>query len=567
MRPRRLLPFLFVLAAAVHAETVIVTLLATSDLHGNLYPYDYYTGKPAQRGLAKIGTLIREARQENPNSILIDCGDTIQGSPVESVYQGYVRLGRLPQALKWNGPVPSQDPMMVAMNSLGYQAMVLGNHEFNFGVKSLEKARREANFPWISANIATEPGSPFQPFQPYVLLSVGGVRVAVIGITTPNIPAWEPPEHYRGLRFLDGVLAAQQAVREVRQKHRPDLVIAAVHAGLGSDPRPSSQYRPRRAENMVFQIARRVAGIDAIVYGHSHQQEDGRLVNGVLLVQPRNWGTSLARLDFELARSGSRWKLQHKRSRLIPVRAQTSADETVLRLAKPYHELAEAYLDTPIAEAPSELSGARGRLEDTALVDAIHEVQLHYTKADVSFTALFNPQLRVAKGPVTVRQIAALYLYDNDLYAVEGTGKMVKDALENAARFFLRCPTPACDRGPLLNRSIMGYNFDMAQGVSYEVDLTKPAGQRIVNLRWKGKPLAPDQKLRIAVNNYRAGGSGGYDMFRNARIVWRSNEDIRSLIVAYYLEKGRLPEKPDGNWRIIPEAARRTLEAELAGAR
>jgi 2',3'-cyclic-nucleotide 2'-phosphodiesterase/3'-nucleotidase len=272
---------------------------------------------------------------------------------------------------------------------------------------------------------------------------------------------------------------------------------------------------------------------------------------------------SLARLDFVLRKAGGGWKVASKTSRLIPVREATAADEEVLRLAKPYHELAEAYLNTAIAESPAELNGAAGRIEDSALVDAIHEVQLYYTKADVSFTALFNPQVRVRKGPVTVREAAALYVYDNDLYAVEGTGGMVKEALENAARFFLRCPTPACDRGPLINRNVMGYNFDMAQGVSYEIDLRQPVGRRIVNLRWRGKPLAADQKLRIAINNYRAGGSGGYGMFRGARIVWRSNEDIRSLIVAYYMEKGRLPERADGNWRIIPEAARRTLALEL----
>lgn len=563
MRLRRILPALLLLAAVLRAETVTVTVLATSDLHGNLYPYDYFTGKPAQRGLAKIAALIREVRRENPRTVLIDIGDTIQGSPLESVYQGYVRTGTLPRGMKWTGPVPSVDPMMAAMNALGYEAMVVGNHEFNFGPRNFEKARSEARFPWISANVVVERGSRFRPFEPYVIRTVGGVRVAIVGITTPNIPAWEPPEHYRGLRFLDGVTAAQATVAELRRKHRPDVVIAAVHAGLGSDPRTEGQRGNGAPENMVLRMARRVGGIDAIVYGHSHQQEEGRLVNGVLLAQPRNWGMSLARVDFVFTKVNGGWKLSSKTSRLIPVRAETAADEEILRLAKPYHELAEAYLNTVIAESPVELSGERGRIEDSALVDAIHEVQLHYTKAEVSFTALFNPQVRAPKGPVTVRQVAALYLYDNDLYAVEGTGRMVKEALENAARFFLRCPTPACDRGPLINRSVMGYNFDMAQGVDYEIDLTRPAGDRIVNLRWRGKPLAPDQKLRIAINSYRAGGSGGYGMFRGARVVWRSNEDIRSLIVAYYMEKGRLPEKPDGNWRIVPEAARRTLAAEL----
>lgn len=567
MRICRLLLGLFLVAGLARAESVTVSVLATTDLHGNIYAYDYYTARPAQRGLAKVATLIHAARGENPNSILIDCGDAIQGSPLESVYQQRIRTGRLPAGMKWEGPIPERDPMMAAMNALGYQAMVPGNHEFNFGVRNFENARSDARFPWISANIQAQPGSPFKPFQPYLVLTSGGVKVALIGITTPNIPAWEPEENYKGLRFLDGADTARSTVEELRRKERPDVVIAAVHAGLGEDPGEKPRRTGRPPENMALEIARRVPGIDAVIYGHSHQPEESRLANGVLLVQPRNWGGSLARLDFEFDKTAQGWKLKSKSSRLIPVQAETVADPEILRLAKPYHEMAVAYLNTPIAQSAVELSGARGRIEDSALVDAIHEAQLHYTKADVSFTSLFNPQVRVARGPVTVRQIAALYLYDNELYAIEGTGGMVKDALENAARFFLSCRTEAWDQGPLINRSVLGYNFDMAQGVTYEIDLTKPAGQRIVNLRWKGRPLERDQRLRIAVNNYRAGGSGGYAMFRGARIVWRSNDDIRNLIVAYYMERRKLPEQPDDNWRIVPEGARRTLAAEAVSGR
>ena len=544
-----------VFASALQAQRVTITLLATTDLHGAIYPHDYYTGELAERGLAKIATLVDAVRRETPHVLLIDCGDTIQGSPLESVYQHYVRTGGLPLGMKFAGPPLRQDPMMLVMNEMGYEAMVLGNHEFNFGLKNLVKARSEARFPWLSANTIAGPPSDVKPFQPYLVKMIAGVKVGVIGITTPSIPNWEPPENYRGLRFLPGVEAAAGAVKELRERERPDLVVAAVHAGLGEG-----------GENMVSGIASQVPGIDAIVFGHSHQRQAGLRIGQVLAVQPQNWGTSLARLDFEMEKQPGRWKLAAKRSALIPVRRETQADPRVLELAKPYHDLAERYLDTPVAEAPADLDSSLGRVEDTALVDAIHAVQLHYAKADVSFTALFNPRVRVPKGPVTVRQIAALYLYDNELYAVEGNGKMVKDALENAARFYLTCHEPACAGGPLINRAIMGYNYDMAQGVSYEVDLTRPAGQRIRNLSWRGRPLDPGRKLRIAVNNYRAGGSAGYEMFKNAGILWRSSDDLRNLIVMYYTGKRRLPVKPDNNWRVTPESARRTLEAEVRRA-
>jgi 2',3'-cyclic-nucleotide 2'-phosphodiesterase/3'-nucleotidase len=175
---------------------------------------------------------------------------------------------------------------------------------------------------------------------------------------------------------------------------------------------------------------------------------------------------------------------------------------------------------------------------------------------------MFNTRVNVPKGPLTVRQIASLYLYDNELYAIEGTGKMVKDALENSARYFLSCSGETCLKGPLTNSRIIGYNFDMAQGVSYEIDLTQPEGQRIRGLTWKGHPLQPDQKLRIALNNYRAGGAAGYSMFKEGKIVWRSSEDIRQLIIDYFTGQGTLPVKPDDNWRVVPPEARQTLERQ-----
>jgi 2',3'-cyclic-nucleotide 2'-phosphodiesterase/3'-nucleotidase len=162
-----------------------------------------------------------------------------------------------------------------------------------------------------------------------------------------------------------------------------------------------------------------------------------------------------------------------------------------------------------------------------------------------------------------VRQIAALYLYDNELYAVNGTGQMVKDALENAARYFTGCSTADCSNTPLINSSVIGYNFDMAQGVTYDIDLTRPVGDRIRNLRYQGKPLGPQQKLRIALNNYRAGGSNGYTMFKGAKVLWRSYLDIRELILRYYADH-ELPSVPDNNWRVIPETAHQALRAEAS---
>ena len=547
---------------AARGEEVRVTILATADLHGNLLPYDYFTGQPAERGLAKIATLIQQQRAENVNNLLIDCGDTIQGTPLEALYQGYTQNGRLPRNLAFAGKPPQHDPMMLAMNSIGYDVMTVGNHEFNFGVKNLAKARAEAQFPWISASIVNDSGAALQPFAPYFVKTIAGVKIAVVGITTPLIPEWEQSEHYRGYHFDDGVEAARRAVALAREREHPDIVIIAAHAGLDRDPKAEKPDASDSRENMVYQIATEVKGIDAIVFGHSHQQLAELRIGDVLVMQPKNWGISLGRMDFVLERKGSgAWKVNSKSSRLIPVSRDTEADAKILDIARPYHELAENYLNMRVAEAPVSLDARLARIEDTALLDAVQQVELYYSKSDVSFASSFNSRVAIPKGPVTVRQIAALYIYENELYAIEGNGKMVRAALENAARFFETC-SGDCSQGPLINRHVLAFNYDMAAGVEYEIDLTRPAGSRVRNLRWHGQPLRDDQPLRIAVNNYRAGGSAGYTMFRGAKIVWRSNEEIRELVIRYYIEHKELPAKPDGNWRIVPETAWRTLTKE-----
>src|SRR5712691_6546931 len=198
---RRLLPFLLIcLSFPLGAARVRLAVLASTDLHGNIYPIDYYSDKPAHRGLAKIATLIRERRAANPNSLLIDCGDTIQGTPLEYVYKTFVRNGHLPLKLPLPAESFQRDPMMLSMNALQYDAMVVGNHEFNFGLKNLDRARSEARFPWLSANTDLTDRAT-KAFDRYLLKTIGGVKVAVIGVTTPAVPSWEKPENFAPFRF------------------------------------------------------------------------------------------------------------------------------------------------------------------------------------------------------------------------------------------------------------------------------------------------------------------------------------------------------------------------------
>jgi 2',3'-cyclic-nucleotide 2'-phosphodiesterase/3'-nucleotidase len=538
----RVLLVLLSLAISLPAETVRIQVLATTDVHCNLLPWDYFTGRAAARGLAPLATLIREQRKQNPNTLLIDNGDTIQGTPVASLHQAAVREGRASRP----------DPMMTAMNALGYDAMAVGNHEFNFGLDVLNRARGEAKFPWLSGNSAASGDA--RPFEPYIVKTVAGVRVGIFGITTPNIPNWEQPENYKGYTFRDGAQAARDLVGKLRAE-KVDLIVGLVHAGLG--PKDG-----RSLENMADRVARDAPGIDAIVFGHTHNEVADLRINGVLMTQPGRWGERLSVLDFELEKEGASWRVTAKSARLLKVTRDTALDPEIARIAEPYHRETEKWLATPVATAAAALDGSLGRIQDTAIVDAIHAVQLRYAQADVSFTSLFNNRVRIEAGPVTVRQLAAVYLYDNELFAVEGTGQTIKSALENAAAYYRQCPDAACSTGPLTDRNRPGYNFDMAQGVEYEVDLTRPAGDRIRNLTYRGQPLRPEQIFRIAVNNYRAAGSNGYDMFKSAPIVWKSNRPIRDLVIEHYAERKVLPAAPDNNWRIVPEGARKILETE-----
>src|SRR6185312_14336525 len=566
MRKKPLL-ILLIAALAAQAREVTVRVLATTDLHGNIYPYDYYTARAMPRGLAKIATLIAQERSANPNNILIDCGDTIQGAPLEAVYQEFVRTGKFPLGIKPTKPLET-DPIMQAMNLLGYASMTVGNHEWNFGLKNLDKARSEAKFPWISASVAVKPGAAVKPFAPWIVKTVAGVKIAIIGITTPSEPVWEKPDHIAGYRFLPGKEAALMAIAGVKQKEHPDIVIVAAHAGLEAEVSNGvilSTKAPIEAlpgENMIYEIATQAPGVDAIVFGHTHSELASGHVGDVLLMQPKNWGISLGETDIKLSDGADgRWHIASKTSRLIPVTDATPADEAILQIGKPYHETAELFLNTPVTESPVALSAAAARVEDSPLIDLVHQVQMHYAQADVSFASIFNPAIGIAKGPLTVRQIAGLYPYDNTLYAVEATGKIVREALEQAARYFNTC-SGDCSTGPLISGKIIGYNADQAGGVEYEIDLRQPAGQRIRNLRYHGKPLADDRKLRVAVNNYRAAGGGGFAMFPQAKIVWRSTDEIRDLIIEYYTGHQTLPAKAAENWKIVPDSAARELVRE-----
>ena len=523
-------------------SAVHLTLLGTTDLHGNIEPLDYFAGKPAQLGLAKIATLIRRVRAEQPNVMLFDSGDIIQGTPLAYYFA--------------RKDTDRPNPMILAMNALGYDAAAVGNHEFNFGLDVLWKVKREAHFPILAANIKQTYREGPQRFEPYIIKQIAGVRVAIVGFVTPAVPHAELPANYRGYEFEPIVDAARRAIPEVRK--RADLVVVLAHSGLPPVPAWSDEIP---GENAALELAQQVPGIDVIFLGHTHNEVPERIINGVLLTQARNMGASLARVDLDLSRKpDGRWEVTTKHSTVLPVNEQIPADPKIIELAAPYEKATQTYLDTPVAQSAREMRATTARIEDEPLVDLIHAVQLETGHADVSMSTMLYTGAQIPKGRVTVRQIASLYVYENYLYTVEMTGDRLRAALEHAASLYQPWPL-----SPGEQLRLPDLNVDSAAGVNYTIDLRKPAGQRIADLTYKGKPLADTQKLRVAINNYRYTGGGGYD-FKGLPIVFRSSEEIRELIIEHLTRTGVIPTVANHNWHIEPpeavEALRRAAEAQ-----
>jgi 2',3'-cyclic-nucleotide 2'-phosphodiesterase (5'-nucleotidase family) len=529
---------LVLVARSFVPDRVQITILSTTDLHGNIDPIDYYTNKPDNRGLAKIATLIKRARKENTNALLIDSGDTIQGTPLESFHNR-----------KNNAP---PDPMMLVMNSLNYDAMTVGNHEYNFGLKVLEKARAEANFPWLSAN--TYDIAKQQPhYKPYIVKEVAGVKIGILGLTTPGIPNWDNPPNYAGLEFHEPITEARKWVAVLRDSEKVDVVIIAMHMGLGEDLR-TGEVSPGQVshENEAISIAQEVPGVDVIFMGHTHREVPSLYINGVLLTQANYWGKHLARADLYLQKNANGgWRVYAKSARTLPADDRVEPDPDAVKIAQPYDKETQAWLARTIGQSAEELTAKEARFRDTAILDLIQKVQLEAGKADVSMVASFNSEARIAKGPVSVRDIAGLYVYENTLVVLEVTGQQLKDALEHSAKYF-KAYVPGKAPSDLIDEKIPAYNFDIAEGVTYDLDISKPIGERIQNLRFRGQPLSPTRKLRLATNNYRVNGGGGYTMYKNAPVVYRSSEEIREMIIDWVERNKTVPVKPDNNWRLVP---------------
>jgi 2',3'-cyclic-nucleotide 2'-phosphodiesterase/3'-nucleotidase/5'-nucleotidase len=547
MRPRRslVLSLAALLASALApcgraaAEDARVVILHTTDLHGAFDAWDYGTDRPVARGLTRIATLVRRVRAEGQPTLLVDAGDAIQGGGATLFQRG---IDSLP------------DPMMTLMNAVGYDAMVVGNHEFDFGVERLNRVRSTAKFPWLAANVVREDGG--LAFDGSMVRTVGGFKIGIVGVCTPAVPSFGDSSRWAGVRFLEPTEPARREVERLRHIENCDVVILVAHTGLERDP-VTRVWRVGDTpdENWGFRLAEQVRYVDAIVLGHTHVVIPSVKVSGVPVTQAGHGGEGLGRIDLRLTRINARapWVVNEVTSRVLAVTDSVADDSTVAALAARYHDAARRALAAPVGNAPRMLSAPAGRLADNPLWDLIHRAQLEATGAEVSLAALPDPSVTLGPGPLTQRDLLRLYPYENTVGVVQLTGGGLKRVLEQSAGLL-----QGYDFEYGASRFESGapaYNFDMAEGVSYVVDATRPAGDRIVGLSYQGAPLDTTRVLKVALNSYREFGGGGFTALATAPHLSHDSRTVRELI-AVSLEKHVAPEAASrASWSIRPAFA------------
>jgi 2',3'-cyclic-nucleotide 2'-phosphodiesterase / 3'-nucleotidase len=524
--------FLALWALGLGAQDVKLQVLSTTDLHGHVMPEDSFSMQPADKGWAKLATLIKRKKAENPNTLMIDSGDTIQGEPINYV-RTFVRRDQ-------------PEPSIAIMNALGYSAMALGNHEFNFGLETLREVEKQAHFPFLSANtVDAKSGKP--AFPSYVKRAVAGLNVVIVGFTTPLIPKWEEPKNYAGLRFDDIVETAKVLIPRIRDKEKADVLIVTMHSGLGRAD------GTRGDENAALRLAEQVPGIDVILTGHTHQPISVEH-KGVVILQAQAHGRALGTVELDLQKDkGGRYRVVASRAQLIKPAADTPLDPEVLQVTAELRDATNRYLNTFATNLLVDLDARWTRMEDTPLMQLIHSVQREATGAQLSAATISAPKAFIPKGATSVRQFYALLPYENQIARIRINGDQLKRYLEHAARAYNFSFEPE-----LFNREIAFFDFDQVDGATYAIDLGKPVGARILDLKVNGQAVTPDQSFTMAITTYRLRGGGGYmsAMGFQGTVEFITPALQRNLLLQYVLARPSLMITADNNWRTIPSLDR-----------
>ncbi|CAM3914784.1 bifunctional 2',3'-cyclic-nucleotide 2'-phosphodiesterase/3'-nucleotidase [Serratia silvae] len=594
-RPLGLSALALLVCASTQAATVDLRVLETSDLHGNMMDFDYYKDKPTDKfGLVRTASLIQHARQQVTNSVLVDNGDIIQGSPMADYMAA--------KGLK-HGDI---HPVYKAMNTLDYVVGNIGNHEFNYGLDYLKNALAGAKFPYINANVID--ATTQKPlFTPYIIVDTPvkdrdgkahTLRIGYIGFVPPQILVWDKANLQGKVTVNDITETAKHYVPEMR-KQGADLIVAIPHSGLSSDP-----YKAM-AENSVYYLSQ-VPGIDAIMFGHAHAvfpskdfanikgaDIDKGLLNGVPAVMPGQWGDHLGIVDLQLNNDGGKWKVTAAKAQARPVydkenkRSLAVEDPALVKVLEEDHKGTREFVSEPIGKSDGNMYSYLALIQDDPTVQIVNNAQRAYVEhyiqgdpdlADLPVLAAAAPFkvggrkndpasfVEVEKGQLTFRNAADLYLYPNTLVVVKASGKEVKEWLECSAGQFNQIDVNSRKPQGLINwDGFRTYNFDVIDGVNYQIDVSQPArydgectlindqAERIKQLTFKGKPIDPNAQFLVATNNYRAYG-GKFAGTGDKHIAFASPDENRAVLATYISEEtqkhGAVHPQADNNWRL-----------------
>ncbi len=518
-----------------------ITVLGTADLHGRIYSYEYaIDSEDKDAGIAKIATLVKAERAKSDNVLLMDMGDTVQDNSAELFNNDDIH------------------PMVEAMNFLDYDVWTIGNHEFNFEKSFLENNIDTFEGTVLSANTRNLDGSRF--VDGYKVFDIDGVRVAVIGLLPPNIPVWEAaaPEHFEGLKFTGTVEEAQLAIKELEGKY--DVLIGAFHLGEDDD----HNFKGARS------VAEACPEFDAIFMGHAHSKVSDLEVNGVKLIEPGKYGWALAKAEITVIKENDKYVVSSVTTENLET-YNVEEDADVLAKFKDVHETSINDAKTVVGQVTEDyvtgvdfITGEaevttmpRTQMEDTALIDLINDVQMFYTNSQISSAAAFKSDMNLVAGDFMKKDVANIYKYPNTLMGVNITGKNLKSYMEWSASYYNTYAHG--DVTISFDSNIRGYNYDMFSGVEYDIDISKPAGERITNLELDGEEIVDDQVYKLAVNNYRFGTLLGLelvtedDKYFDSYAVMQDAGRIRDLIIKYIQEEkaGKAEPSVNNNWKII----------------
>ena len=514
--------------ANAEKESVKITILGTTDLHANIYNWSYENGKETEDfGMAKVYSVVEEVRAKNPNTLLLDNGDTIQGTILSDDL--------------YNFNLDLKHPVIDVMNFMKYDAMTLGNHEFNFGLEMVKKIEEEAEFSMLAAN-ATYAKDGSYLVEPYIIKELAGVKVGILGITNPNIPRWDGPK-VGDLKFATPLETAKKYIPEIKAKGA-DIIIISTHIGY------ESEYGGDGADAIVAAFPE----VAAVLTGHSHSTEKQKVGN-TLVGAAKNEGREVVKFDFELTKKDGAWTIADSTVDIVEVK-EYKASKELKEYAKEYHEKTLDFLTEVIGTAGSDFSPTseipgipEAQLRDTGVIDLINNVQLKATGADVAGAALFSAGSNLRTGDITYASIFEIYKYPNTLIGVEVTGAELKAYMEWSAAYY-NSFVPG-DINLSFNPSIRVYNYDMFQGVDYKVDVSKPVGERIVDLKFKGKLLKDTDTLKLAVNNYRYGGLKDMGIISGEAYFESDPKSLRSYIADHIREEKVINPVTDNNWEVI----------------